>query len=460
MTRGVCLRTRTFAFLCIALAAPLTLAASEAPADLPAYQIRGAFTTKYISRTADGAAAAFADRDLFADLRIDVRKPDGSSPEFHFLGAVRSDLNGVQTTPYFSPFEDISDTHERRAAGTLYEAYVLLRDGVRPDTVVRIGRQAGTRDEQLFFDGISTDIDLGGEKLNLALFLGSAAHFYQVHGAYGRDTVHGVGLDFRPLPGTGISADLLAVAGAPAFAPDDGTIHERLLSLRASQRLGAAGAVSAKYRFEDQDPRDLTVRAVTFIPGGCELQAGYVRQFRTQDERTTELSPFADVVGRSAPYETYDLRARKLFGDRFALDLGHIRRSLLDPPADQGPFDRQFRRTSLGAELLDLGMNGLSWTVTAELWESATRKFRTAGTDLSYAVKRIGQREAKVSLGSSFSLYRYDYYATLGVREQVRLYYCSAQYPVGAGFSANAAFEHEHGIEDYDTLRLGMRYDF
>jgi predicted porin len=47
-----------------------------------------------------------------------------------------------------------------------------------------------------------------------------------------------------------------------------------------------------------------------------------------------------------------------------------------------------------------------------------------------------------------------------GVREKVRTYYVSGKYPLDKGFSINGSYEYEDGIEDYQTLKLGMRYDF
>jgi len=461
ITRGGCLRAW---FRALAFAAMLLPAAAYAEEVVPAplsYQVNGSFSTKYISRSTDDPAAQYADRDVFADLRLDVKRPTSGSPEFHFLGASRSDLDGNQTVAFYSPFEDINNTHDRRTTSTVYEAYVLLSDQVRPDTSMRIGRQAGNRDEQVFFDGIAADMDLAGEKVNLSLYLGTAAHFSEVNGHYGTDRVQGAGIDLKPLPGTGMSADIMVVDDEQELPADNGTVHDSLVSFKAWQRISSMGNVSAKYRLQNSEPRDITLKAfAASSEEGGEALVSYFRQFRTQEVRSNELSPFYDVLGQSAPYQSYDIRLRKHFTEWISADLGYFKRALLDAPADQGPFDREYSRKYLGVEVSDLGLAGLSWTLTAEEWESGTRKFHTTSTDLSYVLKKINKREARISVGSAYSLYRYDYYLTLGAREQVRAYYCSAQYPFVPELSANATFEHEHGIENYDTLRLGMRYDF
>ena len=57
------------------------------------------------------------------------------------------------------------------------------------------------------------------------------------------------------------------------------------------------------------------------------MSVGYFRQFRTQNELSNELSLFFDVIGRSAPYENYDIRIRKFFAGFLAFDLGYFKRA-------------------------------------------------------------------------------------------------------------------------------------
>jgi hypothetical protein len=121
-----------------------------------------------------------------------------------------------------------------------------------------------------------------------------------------------------------------------------------------------------------------------------------------------------------------------------------------------GPFSKAFKRL-----LLIDGAATSSWRpFVALLAEVGEREMTgTPRADLSYRFKR-NSREAKVSIGTNYSLYKYDHYTELGLREQVRTYYLNAKYPLSDGFSMNGAYEYEHGIENYQTLRLGMRYDF
>ena len=302
-------------------------------------------------------------------------------------------------------------------------------------------------------------MDLGSEKVNLTLYGGADMHFYEVGRHWGKDTLEGAGVDYTPLPSTGMSADFLAVKDKREFTPEDATIYDRMVSLKVWQVFDPYTRVTAKYRFLDGDPRDLALKASTVWPAGdVDATVSYFRQFRPQNELTTDLSLYYDVIGVSAPYQSFDIKVRKFFAERAAVDVGYFKRALLDP-SDEGPFDKEFHRAFLDVEVMDLFLNNLSGTVLVEQWESQGRSYDAVGADLSYKIKK-NKKEARISIGTNYSLYKYDYYTELGVREQVRTWYVNGKYPLNNGFSVNGGFEYEHSFEKYQTLRLGMRYDF
>jgi hypothetical protein len=423
----------------------------------PSLEVNGYLSARYVYRTAASAEGKADDQDFFGDLRFDVTRPKDNRYEFHFLGSVRSDLDGNQDVHTFSPLEDIDDTYGTRLVGNVYEANVVLNDSLPRLTHLRMGRQSGTRDEPVIFDGISAD--LGGEKLNITLYGGAAIHFFEIDRQWGDDTLEGAGIDYRPFPATGMSADFLAVKDKRTFTPAEDTVHDRMVSLKLWQRFEPFTRLTVKYRLLDGDPRDLSLKAVTALQAAnVEASLNYFRQFRSQNELSNEFSLFYDVVGRSAPFQSFDIKVRKFFAERVAVDLGYYKRELLDT-SDEGSFNKEYKRMFLDVEVMDLFLNNLSGTILAEQWESQGRSYDAVGADLSYKIKR-NKKETRVSIGTNYSLYKYDYYAELGVREQVRTYYLTGKYPLYDGFSVNGGYEYEHSFENYQTLRLGMRYDF
>jgi len=435
--------------------APLAL---TSPTDDPATNVSGYFSTRYVYRTAASSDARFKDQDVFADLGIDVARPKDERYELHFLGAVRSDLDGNQNAASFSPLEGAADTYGSRSVGIIYEAFATLNSDIAGSaTKTRIGRQSGTRDEPLVFDGIA--VDVGEEKWNLALYGGAAVHYYEVNNHWGSDSLDGAGIDYHPLLDTGMSVDYLRVKDEQTLFPEDRTQYDRLLALKAWQRFGTFTNVTGKYRFLDGEPRDLAVNtATTWQTNDLDASVNYFRQFRTQNELSNDLSLYFSVIGSSAPYESYDIKVRKFFADRYALDLGYFKRKLLDR-VDEGPFNKEYTRSFIDVEVMGLILPNLSGTLLAEQWESRGNSYGAFGVDLSYRIKR-NKKEAKVSMGTNYSLYKYDYYTELGLREKVRTYYLNGKYPLKNDLSMTGGYEYEHGIENYQTLRLGMRYDF
>jgi hypothetical protein len=445
------------AVFCSALIAADETVSLPASSPSPTLRLTGSFSMRYLYRTADTSVSRESDQDLFADLRLDLTRPRDNRYEFHFQGAVRTDLDGNQDVVGYSPLEDIGDTWGRPTHAQLLEANAVLNDPLRYTRRIIVGRQAGARDEQVFFDGALAEI--GSDKLLLTLYGGAAVHFYEINWTWGKDTLEGAGLDYRPLPTLGMSADALAVKDVREFYPGSGEVHDRMLSFKVWQRFEPFTRVAVQYRYLNGASRDLTVRGVgAWQAQDAEMSVSYFRQFTPQAELSNELSLFYDVIGVSAPFQSVDVRLRKFIASRVAIDLGYFRRDLLDQ-ADHGPFNKEYSRAFIDGEISDLFIANLAWTVTAERWKSDSTSSQTLGTDLTYRIKK-GGRESRVAVGTYYSLYKYDYYADLGVRDEVRTYYLDGKYPLAKGLAMNGRYEYEHSNEQYQTFRLGMRYDF
>jgi len=453
-------RTSALGLVLAVLLVPGAVRAGEAAPVLssgPTTSIDGSLSLRYIVRSAASPDGRTDDQDLYADLRLDVTPAREGLAGFHFLGSARSDLDGNQESRTFYPFEDIGNTHDRPTMALVYEAYAVFVDPLRTENRARVGRQAGTRNETLFFDGIAADA--GGRSVNVTVYSGAVVHFFEDGSHWGKDWLSGAGLDYRFGPSLGLSADYLIIKDVQESEPGAPVLWDRLVSFRGWQQVGTFSKWSAAYRVQDGEPRDMTLQAVAASPAwDLEGSISYFRQFRVQDVMTTDLSLFPTVLGQSAPYQSADLKVRKTFFERFALDLGYFSRTLLHPQ-DEGPFNKDWSRAYASLDIADLFVPRLTWTITAEQWGGGTTDATTYGTDLAWRVRRKGG-DARIAVGTYYSLYKYDYYTDLGVRDEVRTWYLDGKYPLGKGFSLNGRYEHEKAIETYQVLRLGMRYDF
>lgn len=417
--------------------------------------INGYISTKYVYRSASGLDGRVTDQDLFGEMRIDAGLPKDGKYEFHFFGAARDDLSDNRDRKTFNPLEDIGDTYQSAVHGYLYEAHLDVNRPMPYCSQVRVGRQAGTRDEPVFFDGAALDITPAAQ-LNLTLYGGSAVHLYEIANHWGDDTLAGAGLDYSPVSSAKLSLDYLSVKDEQTY-PVAADLQDRMISLKLWQRLASVAKTSIRYRYLNGEPRDLNVRAVTaFRESDMEVNVNYFRLFRSQNELSNELSLYFDVLGRSSPYQSYDVKARKLFGPHYAVDIGYFKRALLEN--GETAFDRDFSRTFLLFELIDLPKDRMSFTLIAERWETTGREYNTAGLDAGYTFKQ--NKKSRVNLGTYYSLYKYDYYIQQGVSEKVRTYYVNGQVPFTRSLSVNGSVEFEDAIENYQVFKLGMRYDF
>ena len=437
-----------------------TLSPVGQPAAENLLSVDGYLSTRYVYRSATLVSSTtltdrtVTDQDIFGELRFDITMPKTNRFEFHFLGTLRDDLDGNSNLTGFYPLEDIGNTYRTESHGYLYDAHLGINDPLPYLTQVRIGRQAGLRDEPVFFDGLAADMRMGS-LLNLSLYGGAAVQFYETDTHWGNDTLGGAGLDIAPASSTKFSLDYLTIKSALSTTIDQ---QDNMVSLKLWQSIGSFMKASVKYRFLNSDPRDLSVRVVSVIaPADMELNLNYFKQFNRENVLANELSLYYDVLGQSSPYQSYDVKLRKLLGPHYAIDLGYFKRALQEN-LQATDFDRDFSRVFLLLEIMDLPADRISFTLTGERWSTKGREFNSGGLDVGYRFKNM--KNAGVNVGSYYSLYKYDYYNELGLREKVLTYYVNGKVPLGKGVSINGSYEYENSLEKYQTFKLGMRYDF
>jgi len=250
-----------------ALAASLNQSSDKqtAPTDGPSVTVNGYFNARYMFRSAETASGDIArDQDVYGELRIDLTAPKSGTYEFHFMGNVRSDLDGHRDIHTYYPLEDIGDTGQQSTMGNVYEAHLDLNDPFPRVTQIRLGRQAGTRDEQVFFDGIALEVR-PVPKINLTVYGGAAVHFYEISRSEGDDSLAGVGIDLYPTSLTGMSLDYLTVKDARNYLTLT-DVRNDLVSLKLWQRFGENVKATAKARYQDSDFRDASLRLLGSFP--------------------------------------------------------------------------------------------------------------------------------------------------------------------------------------------------
>lgn len=419
----------------------------------------GYFSARYVARRAEVTLGTEErtdrDEDLFAQLRIDVTQPEPGRYEFHFFASAKGDLDGEQDRTGYYPLEGVNDTRQDPWVGYVYEAHFdfnYLTDSLRQ---LRLGRQAGTRDEPIFFDGAAADLEWS-RSFGATVYGGYAVHFYELGSDPGDDTLGGLGIDYAPADATKITLDYLAVRDERE--PFSSERKDSLTSVGLRQGLGRHWRAAIKARGINGEARDAELRTLGMSEtGALSFSAVYFRQFRTQNELSTDLAPYSDVLGQSEPFHSLDVKLRWLFGGDYAVDVGLFRRQLL-AETDEGPFNRDYRRYYSVLDVDNLWFERFSVSLVAERWDAGTREVSTGGCELAY--RTAAADAARYSAGSYYSIYKYDYYVELGERTRVRTYYVKADVPLGGGYSVNGAYEYEDAGDRFQTLKVGTRYDF
>jgi len=419
--------------------------------------LRGSIATRYVIRSARVSGDKYSDNDVFEYLRLDATVPEDRKYEVHFFGTARQDIDGKNDRHDFFPLEDIGDARDESSAVTLYDAHVAINSPVSHISQVRIGRQAGTRDEPVFFDGVAVDTSVS-KNIYFTAYGGEAVHFEELEYAWGDDTLAGAGVDISPTFNSVFSMDYLYIQDErEIFGFDDQ--EDTLISLKVWQRFARFLSSMARFRYLNDDARDIRVRAVGAFPdSGFEISGGYFRQFGEEAERSIEESIYYDIVGTTSEFQSFDIKLRKFLGEHYAVDVGYYDRRLIDG-GDESSFNRDYSRLYASFDVADLLIRRLTLSLTGEYWKTGDSTYRSGGLEATYVLKKR-KRKGKLSAGTYYSLYKYDYYDERGERDDVRTYYARAVVPIGGHFSADGKYEYENGNDDFHSFTLGMRYDF
>ncbi|NQU64239.1 MAG: hypothetical protein HQ517_08155 [SAR324 cluster bacterium] len=418
------------------------------------YQANHRLDLKFTHRSATVAGETVTDQDLTGKIRVDVARTDGQGYEVHVFGVGRYDLDGNQDETGYTPFEDAGDTQGQFRA-KIYEAHLDI-NRMAAFSQIRLGRQAGTRGEWLYFDGFAADLSLSSD-LDVTVYAGAAVHFDEKNAE--TDPLAGIGFDYDLLSSSKLFFDVLSLKDVRDSRKGTTDQNDLLTSLKYWQRFSDRSKASAKIRTVNGEARDLKIRSNTLaLFDMLDLNVTYFRQLQVQNELSNEISTFYDVLGQSNPYHSVDVNGHFRLGDAYSFDVGYFQRSLLDQK-DESPFNRAYQRNLIIFEIRDILVDRLSVTLNTEQWDSDVFKGNSSGGDLEYRTGP-GSKSMKFNVGSYFSLFKYDYYQDLGERTTAQTVYAKAKIPIGESFSVRFEVESETSIEEYQTVKIGVRRDF
>ncbi len=423
---------------------------SQAPAKSSTdeeFPIHGSLTSRYRYRTGGGGQ----DQDLYETLVLDAgdRKRNGFTA--HVMATLFADLDGRRDRDDQFVFPSLADTFNEPVQPILYQAFV---DIDKPPLVgeLRVGRQFDYfTPEFAHFDGVRVaTAPAGKSKVVAGAYGGVPVRIYDATSI--GDSILGLWGEGQPWGGGRVRLDWMHVDDDDRF----GANSNDLLGATVWQRLTDNARMEARYTRLENEDRDVRLRANWDDPeADLRLQASYYQLLETQRNFANEFDPFFSTLQDYFPFGQVRLQGSKGLSRRTRLDAGvDVRR--VNDSSDEGAFNRDFDREWLSLVLLDRFAPGLTFTLTADLWNSDQRDIQTWGLDASRDLK-TGLRW---SLGSNYALYRYDYFSG-NERDNVRVWYARLRKDIGRGGSVDLRYDYEEFDGDtFHVVLVGATWRF
>lgn len=405
--------------------------------------VHGSLTTRYRGRYAAGGDH---DNDLYAVLDLAIGDADQDAVTGSVLARVAGDLDGAGDD---STFASLQDTAGSRTDATLYQAYADVHSIDALETF-RLGRQFLTEaPEFAWFDGMHLAFEPGAASLRLGLYGGIPVHEYESSSS--GDRLAGAYVEGRPWTGARTRLDWLYLRDETERA----THENDILGASVWQSLGASLHLTGEYSRLDNESRDLRLGAAWYPGEQWTLRASYFRLFTTQRDLALEADPFYDSLREYHPFQQATLLVAKDFGDRWALEAGADVRRVIDEQ-DVGDFNRDFERGFVTATILEALPADLNLSVTADVWHADENETETFGAELSRALSEA----SKISLGTDYSLYKYDLFLD-SEKENVRTWYVRWRRRARTGVGLDVLYEFEEDdTDEYNTLRVVVSWHF
>lgn len=391
-----------------------------------------------------------ADHDVYQVLALDFGDAKRFPVTGHVMTQLSWDVDGDTDADGEFAFFSLSDTYDSRLTGRLYHAYADFHD-FAPLETLRIGRQLiYDTPEVAWFDGLRVESGASSRRrVKYGAYAGIPVHPYE--SSPEGDAVFGLYGEGRPWKGGRARLDWMHFDGENLNGDHD----DDLFAGSVWQEVGKGTSVEASHTRLEGDPRDVKLAMRHFdLEGDLTLEVSYYELVRTQKDQSLQLDPFFSTLFEYFPFHQVGVLASKGIGDNVIVQGGADLRRVEDED-DVGAFNRDFERYFLITTFDDLP-HDLSLALTGETWKSAGSDIDSWGVDVS---RDFGE-EMTASLGTYYSLFKYNYYLD-EERDHVRTYFANVRLRKGGSASFDMRYEFEdNDFDEFHVLRLGATWRF
>lgn len=419
------------------------------------FPIDGYIKVKYRIRWTDDFSPFSSDntdQDIYEYLNIDFGDESRNRVTAHLYGRATQDLDGARDVKGFYIFDSITDTYKSSLNLRLYHAYIDI-NSFWIFSKMRVGRQyLYDTPEILYIDGglVETKSIEKAGNLTFGIYGGLPTHLFEssVEG----DVIFGLYSTWQFLPSNKMRVDWTYIRDVNFL----GLNNNNLFGISFWQTIAKQYHIYLQSTILDSRWRDITIKGTYNNPDKNFWVSGYFKRLNeTQKQLSIQFDPYFVVAQELFPYNQYQIDLYKGLGEHISISSGIMIRDLQDENKSNR-FNREFRRFYI-TPAYHIKKPIMDISLILEWWDGAgTEDIKTAGLDITTTCSK----KLKISIGTYYSLYKYDYYLDIE-RQNVRTYYLKAKYQLKDNIKIDGRFELENtqSLNIY-TFDLGVRYDF
>jgi hypothetical protein len=448
--------SRDMACLLVAFVAFLGALSEEChPADTSVVSLSGLLEMRYDGRFLSGGEDD--DQKLYQVLDLHVEEMQWGHFRCTLSADMAEDLDGTKDDQGVDRTTTIRDTWDSSTHGFLYVLHGEVYE-LGPLDYLRLGRQyvrheLGTS----HVDGIDCmlKLDIWGKRVKPFAYAGFPVRLYDSADDF-QGQAFGLGTDFYFDPWTRMTLEHQCIKEEPDMtgsyrAGEETRYEQSAVALRRELSHKCFGYLSL-YLLDTSARHMDTGFSFLFDNVDLQLDASYFYQFKEIQESPSLVSPYTGLVGVIKPYHDVRLDVTKgVYKDFIWLSAGtHWR--LLDSGEEETEFNHSYNNEYLAVIVEGFPWEGIRFSVDADFWEVMESdnddSVFTVGGLVSYETSEM----FRLSAGSSYSLFSYNYFAD----EQEKTGVYSIHLDVCCFFQRGLYFDvrYELDIHDIDEHRV------
>lgn len=385
----------------------------------------------------------YQDHKMFQTADFTLSEKSWGHFRFSMSGDFMEDIDDIRSDES-DKTGSIHDSFDKRTNGYLY----LLQAEVYNLGIVdyfRLGRQYIDYEIPSYVDGLN--FVLKYDKINFYAYAGIPVHLYG-ETEFEDSKQAGGGANMLILPDTKIALEYQYTEEKPAITgsySEEKTefFRETAVSIRHSfldNSYGYFGIVTSDTALQHIEG----MASMFFDKMNIGLDVSYLYQIDKIEKKPVTASPISSLTGTIMPYHHATLDISKgMFNDSVTLSCGGELR-LLQSKGDESEFNHSYTHDYLAVTIDDFFIKGMNIGLHGDFFKGIgsdnINSIITGGGEIEYK----NNQTYNVTLGSYYSLYKYDYYDDVDqVDEKTNVYtiYSKGRYYIYPWLYADARYE-------------------